>query len=161
MLSRRAKATFYALTSPLMRVNGWRHRLLGTPKRTGDICVQLGPGQEHYLPGWINVDANMFTAKCDIWADLRYPLPFKNGTVTAMCSHQVVEHLPDLPFHFREVYRCLKPGGIYRVGGPNGDAAIKKFAQGDFAWFPDYPDDRKTLGGRFDNFIYCRQEHLA
>jgi len=127
----------------------------------GDIRVHLGPGQTKYLSGWLNVDANMFTAKCDIWADLRNPLPFRSGTVSAFYSHHVVEHLPNLDQHFREIYRCLAPGGVYRVGGPNGDSAVSKFAAGDNDWFIDFPDHRRSIGGRFDNFIYCRRDHLA
>jgi len=31
----------------------------------------------------------------------------------------------------------------------------------DLAWFSDYPDNRKSIGGRFENFIFCRKEHLT
>ena len=143
-----------------MRVNGALYRSFRAP-RGGPVKVQLGPGQKNYLPGWYNVDANIFTGKCDVWADLRNPLPFRPETVDVFYSHHVIEHLPDLPFHFQEMYRCLKPGGVFRVGGPNGDMAIRKFAEGDLAWFSDFPDRRRSLGGRFENFIFCRQEHLT
>lgn len=160
MLSRTAKAAFYAVAGPLMTANGAFYRLWRAPRRTG-LKVQLGPGQEKYLPGWINVDANMWTAKADVWADLRNRLPFRDGTVAAMYSHHVIEHLPDLWSHFRDVFRCLQPGGVYRVGGPNGDSAIAMFTAGRSDWFWDFPDPRKSLGGRLENFIFCRQEHLT
>jgi predicted SAM-dependent methyltransferase len=160
MLSRKAKTTFYLLASPLMKVNGWLYHHLRAP-RTGTVKVHLGPGQKNYLDGWVNVDANKFTGRCDVWADLRNPLPFRDATLDAVYSHHVVEHLPDLRFHFQEAFRCLKPGGVYRVGGPNADAAMKKFAQGDAAWFGDFPDSRRSLGGRLENFLFCRQEHLT
>lgn len=160
MLSRKAKAAFYSLAGPVMQANGWIHRHV-RPSRKGLVKVHLGPGQERYLDGWVNVDANMFTGKCDVWADLRNPLPFADGSVDAVYSHHVIEHLPDLEFHFRDVLRCLKPGGVYRVGGPNGDSAIKKFMEKDHQWFYDYPDKRRSIGGRFENFIFCRQEHLT
>jgi predicted SAM-dependent methyltransferase len=142
-----------------MHANGWIYRHTRAP-RCGTVRVQLGPGQQHYLPGWVNVDANMFTAKCDLWFDLRASLPFVDGTVDAFYSHHVIEHLPDLEAHFKHVHRCLKPGGAYRVGGPNIDGAIQKFAAGDTAWFSDFPDRRNSIGGRFDNFVMCRGEHL-
>jgi len=160
MMSRGAKAAFYFFAGPLMKVNGWLYRHTRTP-RSGVLRVHLGPGRKKYLDGWVNVDANMFTGKCDVWADLRNPLPFHDSTVNAVYSHHVVEHLPSLKSHFQEVYRCLKPGGVYRLGGPNGDSAIKKFIENDKEWFDDFPDNRSSIGGRFENFIFCRQEHLT
>jgi len=160
MLSRRTKAMFYFFFILLMKVNGWLYRKFKSPRK-GTLKVHLGPGQKNYINGWINVDANMFTGKCDVWADLRNPLPFHDSTVDAMYSHHVIEHLPNLEFHFQDVYRCLKHGGIYRVGGPNGDSAIKKFVENDKEWFTDFPDSRKSIGGRLENFIFCKQEHLT
>ncbi len=159
-MKRDHKQMFYSLCGPLMRLNGLLYRAFRAPAE-GTVKVHLGPGQSNYLDGWVNVDANMFTGKCDVWADLRYPLPFRDGTVDVIYSHHVIEHLPDLPGHFAEMFRALKPGGVFRIGGPNGDSAIRKFVEGDSAWFSDFPDKRKSLGGRFENFIFCRQEHLT
>ncbi len=160
MMSRSAKAAYYVFAGPFMRANGVLFRYFRAP-RVGVTRIHLGPGQNKYIPGWINVDANMFTGKCDLWADLRNPLPFENGTVDAIYSHHMVEHLPDLAFHFQDTFRCLKPGGTYRVGGPNGDSAINKFVQGDKDWFSDWPVKRKSVGGRLENFIFCKGEHLS
>lgn len=160
MISRNAKAAFYALAGPAMAVNGRIYRATRAP-RDGTIRVHLGPGQDKYLPGWINADANMFTGKCDAWIDLRNPLPFHDASVTAFYSHHVIEHLPDMAGHMRDVLRCLKPGGVYRVAGPNGDSAIRKYLEGDKSWFGDFPDKRRSIGGRLENFIFCRQEHLT
>lgn len=159
MLSRKAKAAFYSFIGPLMYLNGKIQKNIRNYK--GTVKVQLGPGQSNYINGWINVDANMFTAKCDIWADLRNELPFKNESVDVFYSHHVIEHLPDLQYHFKELYRCLKKGGVIRVGVPNSDSAVRKYIQGDKAWFFDFPDNRNSIGGRLDNYIYCRQEHLS
>ena len=143
-----------------MRLNGWLYFWLRAPVRP-NLRAQLGPGPDKYLPGWINIDANILSGKCDVWADLRHRLPFRDGTVAAMYSHHVVEHLPDLAFHFREAFRCLQPGGVYRVGGPDGDVAIRKFVEGDNAWFSDFPQVRRSIGGRFENYIFCGGEHLT
>lgn len=144
-----------------MRINAFRHRLL--PCAGASCRVQLGPGQQHYLKGWINVDANCFTAKTDIWADISSKLPFRSSTVDAFYSHHVIEHLPDalLPYHFFELFRCLKPGGVIRVGGPNADVAFERFVANDNEWFSDFPDKRNSIGGRLANFILCRGEHLT
>jgi len=160
MLKRGTKRFFYSLAGPLMELNGWRYRRL-TPVHRLPLKVHLGPGQQRYLAGWVNVDANMFTGQCDIWADLRNPLPFHDGVVDACYSHHVIEHLPNLQSHLGDIFRCLKPGGVLRIGGPNGDAAISKFVEGDKAWFSDFPVSRESIGGRLENFIFCRQEHLT
>lgn len=156
------KRLYYALLDMPMRVNAWFYRQVRAP-RTGRVKVHLGPGQRNYLEGWINVDANLVSAKIDVWANVLHGLPFRDNTVDAFYSHHVIEHLPDiqLPSHFREMFRCLKPGGIIRVGGPNADSATRKFLEGDSAWFSDFPDQRSSIGGRFANFILCRGEHLT
>jgi predicted SAM-dependent methyltransferase len=143
-----------------MWANGLRYRYLTKP-RPAPLRVHLGPGQRHYIDGWTNVDANMFTARCDIWADMRNRLPFRDNSVDALYSHHVIEHLPDLVAHFSDALRCLRPGGTYRVAGPNGDAAIGKFVQQDSAWFGDFPNNRSSIGGRFENFIFCAREHVT
>ena len=143
-----------------MAINGLLYKQLRAP-RTGTARAHLGPGQKGYLEGWINIDANIFTGKCDVWADLRNPLPFHDRTLDAVYSHHMIEHLPSLADHIRDVHRCLKPGGRYRLAGPNGDMAIRKFMENDGNWFSDFPDKRASIGGRFENFIFCRQEHLT
>ena len=144
MIARKTKALFYAMAGPAMRLNGAFYRKFRAP-RSGVVKVQLGPGREHYLDGWINLDANIFTKNCDVWTDFRNKLPFRDGSVDAFYSHHVIEHLPDglLLFHFREMFRCLKSGGVFRVGGPNGDEAIRQFHQGNRDWFGDFPDKRR------------------
>src|SRR5436305_13370650 len=122
MISRKTKAIFYTVAGPVMRLNVALYRALRAP-RSGVVRVQLGPGRKHYLDGWINLDANVFTRNCDVWADFRNKLPFRDGSVDAFYSHHVIEHLPDglMSSHFSEMFRCLKCGGLFRVGGPHGE----------------------------------------
>ena len=145
-----------------MMCNGILDKAFRAP-RGGIVKVHLGPGRKNYIEGWINLDANFISARKDVWVDLRNPLPFWDNTVDIFYSHHMIEHLPDsfLPFHFKEMYRCLKPGGIIRIAGPNGDSAMQKFFEGDLAWFGDWPDKRRSIGGRLVNFLLCRGEHLT
>ena len=161
MLSRKLKAAFYSVFGPAMKINGFLYRSFRAPRESNNVRVHLGPGQENYLDNWINVDANIFSGKADLWFDLRNPLPFHNNSVDAVYSHHVIEHLPNIEEHLKDIYRCLKPGGVYRVGGPNGDSAISKFLENDKDWFSNFPDNRVSIGGRLENFIFCRQEHLS
>jgi hypothetical protein len=75
VLSRRAKQLFQACAGPAMRQNGVLYRCLRRPGPGSFVRSHLGPGQRKYLPGWINIDANIFTSKRDVWADLRNPHP--------------------------------------------------------------------------------------
>jgi predicted SAM-dependent methyltransferase len=162
MLSRQLKAFYFAAMRLPMMVSGLLYKTFRAPTH-GVVRVQLGPGQKNYLPGWINVDANIVTARCDVWANLEDPLPFRDETVDVFYSHHVVEHLPDrlLVCHFKELYRCLRPGGMFRVGGPHGHSAIKKYVEEDPSWFGDFPDRHESIGGKLVNFVFCRNEHLT
>jgi len=161
MISRSLKSFYYGLLSGPMRLNGIVYRNFRQPR--GPLKVHLGPGQRNYIPGWVNVDANFLTAKIDVWANLEDPLPFRDASVSQVYSFHVMEHLPDfaLAGHFREMYRVLEPGGTIRVGGPNADSACRKLLENDAAWFPDFPDKRSSTGGRFVNFVFCRNEHFT
>jgi predicted SAM-dependent methyltransferase len=159
MLNRNIKIAYYLLAGPFMRMNGFLYKfLLGAKAR--DSKVHLGPGQRNYINGWINIDANMFTAKCDLWFDLQYRLPFMDNTITCFYSHHMVEHLPNIDSHFTDVFRCLKNGGVYRVGGPNGHIAILKYMENDTDWFGEFPMRRESIGGMLDNFLLCKGEHV-
>ena len=161
MLARSTKALFYSLAGPVMALNGHLRRRVPPKLVRTSHRAHLGPGQKNYIPGWINCDANIFTGKADLWVDLRHPLPFADATLDALYSHHVVEHLPSMTAHFREAAPVLRPGGIYRVGGPDADMAIDRYQARDLDWFGVYPDKRRSLGGRFDNFLMCRGEHIA
>ncbi len=160
MLSYTAKRIYFFAASPLMRLNGLAYRTFRQPKNP--IKVHLGPGQRNYIDGWLNVDANMFTAKADLWTDFMYSLPFRNTSIESIYSHHVVEHIREdlVQRHFNEMFRVLIPGGTIRVGGPNSDSAVKKYLQGDLFWFSDYPRKYSSIGGKLVNFIYCANEHL-
>ena len=162
MLPRRMKALYYVLMAVPMSVSGWLNKHVRF-RRTDPQFVHLGPGRRNYLNGWLNVDANLFTAKIDVWANLRDGIPFPDATVDAIYSHHLVEHLPDrlLPWHFCEMYRCLKVGGVIRVGGPHVHNAMIKYLDGDTQWFTGYAHMPKSIGGQFTRFVFCRGEHLT
>ncbi len=161
MLSYTVKRMYLFAASPLMYVNGLIYRAFRQPRIP--IKVHLGPGQANYINGWVNVDANMFTAKTDLWVNFMHGLPFRNNSVASVYSHNVIEHIRDdlLQVHVNEIFRVLIPGGSVRIGGPNVDGAIRKYLQGDTKWFPDFPRKRNSIGGMLSNFIFCANEHLT
>jgi predicted SAM-dependent methyltransferase len=82
------------------------------------LLVDLGCGQVTLPEGFIGVD-KFATGDRIMQADLyAAPWPFEDGSVDMFTSSHFVEHVPDWKLHFEEVYRCLKPGGLYRFVGP-------------------------------------------
>jgi hypothetical protein len=102
MLTKTAKATFYALAGPLMRANALLYRAALAPDASKQGRLHLGPVQTKYIKGFINVDANIFTGKCDLCVDLRHPLPCRSETVAAVYAHHMIEHLPNLVSHSKK-----------------------------------------------------------
>jgi SAM-dependent methyltransferase len=49
-----------------------------------------------------------------------YPVPFEDGSFDLVISSQLIEHLhpADVPAHFRDVFRLLRPGGLYAFDTP-------------------------------------------
>lgn len=46
-------------------------------------------------------------------------IPYENESFDVVMSFDVIEHIPDVDRHFKEVKRILKPGGIYLFQTPN------------------------------------------
>jgi SAM-dependent methyltransferase len=155
------KRLFYWTLRAPMWINGRVYRWWRQPADA--ICVHLGPGKGRYIPGWLNLDANLLTARIDLWVNLMDPMPFRDNSVALFYSHHVVEHLPDrhLHAHFREMFRALVPGGGIRIGGPDTGAACERYLAGDLELFSTYPTPRGSIGGRLANFIFCNGEHLT
>ena len=72
-------------------------------------------------PGWVNVDLAGDAVELE-W-DLTTPLPFADATVDAIFHEHFLEHLR-LADGYRltlECHRVLSPGGVLRLGVPDGD----------------------------------------
>lgn len=81
--------------------------------------VSLGCGNA--VPeGWIGLDLGHVGPRIHVW-DLRRPLPFADGTVSAFLLEHSLEHLyfDDARRLLEECHRCLRPGGAIRVVSPD------------------------------------------
>jgi len=113
----------------------------------------FGCGIHH--PCWTNIDLDR------PWKDVRYncrgieynretdiahdfltyePLPVCSDLAELVHSRNSIEHLPDnaVQIMFKEIFRILKPGGIFRVGAPDIDLLYNVFSRNDrdfFGWF--------------------------
>lgn len=119
MISRQAKALFYLAAGPLMRLNGTIYKTFRAS------CLRWrGQSARPARPRPASLPRRLDQCGCEhVHGTLRCvvgyfrKLPFRDESVDVIYSHHVIEHLPDLPTHFRELHRVLKPGGVFRVGG--------------------------------------------
>lgn len=152
------RKTFYRLAGPLMWINGRIYRYFRAPQK--GLRVHLGPGHECYLKGWLNVDANIVTAKIDLWANLMDPLPFRPTSVKALYCFSVLQHLPYFRVEplLKEIYRCLEMGGYARIGVPHVGNAAKAYVENRTDWFGVWPIAYESMGGKFENYCLCAGE---
>lgn len=110
-------------------------------KRPEAPCyINIGAGS-FYHPYWHNLDMpNEYYAgsqkdRLHINYDLmsNTPLPFNNETIKVAYTSHVIEHIrdEDVLHLFREVYRCLQPGGYFRITCPDMDLEYEAFSRGD------------------------------
>ena len=71
------------------------------------------------LPGWVNIDKVTHDRRV-LWADATEKFPYGDGTVEAIYSEDLFEHLSQQgQFQFlRECYRVLMPDGCCRITCP-------------------------------------------
>lgn len=81
------------------------------------VALDLGCGDTVQYDTNIGVDHRPGKAVAVI-ADLRYPLPFAAGSVDALFTVHVLEHLPDYLPLVAECHRVLRPDGILHLMAP-------------------------------------------
>jgi len=89
------------------------------------ICLDLGgadPGKGH----WTSVD---MTLQCDIYWDLRLPIPLPSNSVSKIYSSHLFEHLTysEGQSLLKESLRLLKPGGTFSICVPNARIYIEHY----------------------------------
>ena len=110
----------------------------------------------------INVDGNLFRKK-DIWLDVTLGLPFPDNSIRGVYSSHLLEHLSvqEARRLLTECYRALKPGGALRMVVPSLEHAIQAYIEDKPASLPDWPDKYRSIGGRFNNLMLCRNQHAT
>lgn len=86
--------------------------------------LEIGPGNSRLGPDWQTLDSprSPYVDSCDFtaeWGDT--PLPFGSAEFDLVYASHVLEHVPWFKTidALKEVYRILKPGGIFEVWVPN------------------------------------------
>jgi len=107
------------------------------------LRLELGAGGKPGTNGWLTIDTEH---GCDLYWDLREPLPFPDGSVQQIYSSHLWEHLPyrDGQRLLQECVRLLAPGGSFSICVPNGRLYIEAYINGEtlpsdyFGWEPAY-----------------------
>jgi SAM-dependent methyltransferase len=110
----RVYAGIKAILSPTLSLHTWKGAVTDVDSR---VVLNLGAGTTVLHPGMINVDFVAFP-HIDVVADFSDPLPIKSGSVDAVVSISVFEHLEKAAFVMAEVARVLKPGGVFYLATP-------------------------------------------
>jgi predicted SAM-dependent methyltransferase len=159
MKSQRLKDLYYASFAKLSLLSYLWHRTVhrGYGSIGGYLNIGCGP---KYVEGMINIDGNIFQRK-DLWLDVTVGLPFPDGCVSGIYASHILEHFDahrakKLLFEF---CRVLKPGGAVRLIVPSLEYAIRAYQTGNAEKLPAWPDTSHSIGGRFNNFMLCRNQH--
>ena len=88
----------------------------------------LGPHERQYqVPNFIGLALEPQHDR-EIRHDATAALPFESNAIAKVQSQDVFEHLPfeKVPFVLDEVYRVLKPGGVFRLSVPDYRSPVLK-----------------------------------
>jgi predicted SAM-dependent methyltransferase len=154
------KDLYYASVGKLTIVPYCWSRLRGR-SRFENSLVNIGCGPK-YIEGMINVDGNLFRKK-DLWLDVTLGLPFPGGSIRGIYASHVMEHfrIDAVRKLFSEFHRVIKPGGTLRIVVPSLEYAISAFTAEDIGRLPEWPHKFTSIGGRFNNFLLCANQHLS
>ena len=126
------------------------------------LKLDLGGGYRRGTNGWITVDVSH---ECDLYWDLRYGIPFADGSVDALYSSHLFEHLAyeDGQALLRESLRVLKPGGSFSIVVPNARLYVDHYTGATelpaefFGWEPAY--NNTTRIDALNYVAYMAGEH--
>lgn len=126
--------------------------------------LHLGCGS-HRFADFLNTDS--FANKAvDLNIDLRFPLPLESGRWKGIYAHHVLEHISyeHAQKLFRECFRLLKAGGIFRVAVPDGELFLRLYAGGDrkqiFELYPPWVMDEIQLTCPMEMVNYVFRDSL-
>jgi predicted SAM-dependent methyltransferase len=160
MKSQTIKDLYYAFFGKLSMLPYCWLKLFGR-NRYENALLNIGCGPK-YIEGMVNIDGNIFRKK-DIWLDVTLGLPFADNSVRGIYASHIVEHfrIGAVRNLFGEFYRVLQPGGALRIVVPSLEYAINAFVADKASYLPDWPEKYTSIGGRFNNFLLCANQHRS
>ena len=125
-----------------------------------NICAggHGGFGGYFYHPYWTNIDIVApilldgwlkYNPEKDILHDLldKIPLPMESDSAEIIQSQYTIEHIDNeaTNYFFKEAYRSLKPGGVFKVIAPNNELDYRVYLNNDksyYTWVDIQSSDR-------------------
>jgi predicted SAM-dependent methyltransferase len=158
MKSQRLKDLYYASFAKLSLFNYYRYRAFRRVNGRNEY-LNIGCGPK-YVEGMLNIDGNILQ-KNDLWLDVTLGLPFPRGSITGIYASHVLEHFDALRARklLSEFCRVLKRGGAVRLIVPSLEYAIHTYQAGDTEKLSAWPETYHSIGGRFNNFMLCTNQH--
>jgi len=153
------KSIYFGTFAKLSIFSLWKHKLFSR-KKYSNAWLHLGCGRK-YIEGMINIDGNIFRKK-DIWLDLMLGLPFSDNSIKGIYASHTLEHfkINQARCLLAECYRVLKPGGYMRIVVPSLEYAITAWNNKAVDRLSEWPGKFNSIGGRFNNFILCDNQHF-
>jgi len=160
MINQYLKNTYYLSVGKLSLISFFWNKLKSHLGYFENSIVNIGCGK-HYIDWMVNIDGNIFQKK-DIWLDCTIGLPFLNNSIKAIYCSQFLEHFNSVNARkiLSEFYRILKPGGCVRIIVPSLEYAVRGYIEKKRSCFPDWPEEFESIGGRFNNFLLCSNQHF-
>jgi predicted SAM-dependent methyltransferase len=138
------------------------HRKFRSLNSMDVIKLELGSGPKKGEEGWTTVDRH----GADVNWDLKRGLPLRDGSVDAIYSSHLLEHIPidaQQPF-LEECLRVLMPGGTFSIAVPNARNYIDAYLEGRMFrerksfWQPGVVDTGSLID-QINYIAYMRDEH--
>lgn len=105
------------------------------PYEGGPLKLNIGAGI-WAAEGWRTLD---YYKEADFCSDLRKMEKFgiEDNMVEKAFSSHCIEHLADehIEHLFKEMHRCMKPNGLFRIGCPDADKALNAYKENNVEWF--------------------------
>lgn len=150
------------LTRSLLYISPFYLLRVRNLKKNRPLKLNIGCGKVKFQR-WINIDIN---SDADLVLDLRKSLPFNENSVDFIYSEHFLEHLTfeESSKVLKEIYRCLKKGGVTRIATPDLDYVIQKYIENwsdqDWLRLPEY-GFIKTRGNMLNvSFRYWGHKYL-
>ena len=143
-------------------------RTVSDLKNRKDLSVNLGSGGKGQ-EGWVNVEFKR-AKDSTLVLDLRKPIPLADDSASRILLEHVLEHLDyfsDAKTLLHEVFRILKPGGVFRVIVPDCEKFVKAYVSRDIRLWDELgwaceslPDDIPTQMAILNHVFHQQGEHL-